>query len=189
MTPEDEIDWEQLSKRLTLYAWRRLKRVGMPDQELAQDIAFEAIRRYFDEEYLDWDPDSYPTRLEYFGSVINGIVRNRVRRAQRRNVEPADLTEPVMERRMPSPAPDPERCVVQTQWAEQVIAELRRQLDDDPHLLRLLELMLDGVERPAEQAEVLSVPVRDIYNANRRLKRYYAVVRAHFAPDASSAQG
>ena len=51
----DEVDWGVVAMRLTVYAYRRLKRIGVDDASLAEDYASEAIRRHFDETYADWN--------------------------------------------------------------------------------------------------------------------------------------
>ena len=47
----------------------------------------------------------------------------------------------------------------------------------DATLDALLDVMLDGIDKPAEQARALEVPVHEIYKANRRLKRHFVAVR------------
>jgi len=42
---------------------------------------------------------------------------------------------------------------------------------DDDILIKVLEAMMDGAEKSAEIAEATGIPIKDVYNATKRLDR------------------
>lgn len=52
---------------------------------------------------------------------------------------------------------------------------------DDKVLLGVLEAMLDGAETPAEISQAKGIPVKDVYNATKRLDRKLETVRIRIA--------
>lgn len=173
---EEEIDWSEVAKRLTLYAWRRLERLGMGRCDLAEDFAFEAIRRHLDEQYVDWDRERYPTLLEFLGSQVNGLIRNHLRKFSTNREVSGELDSYTIQQRMRT-APSQHRMIEKREETARVIGILRERVSQDATLGALLDVMLDGIDKPAEQAQALSLPVAEIYKANRRLKRHFSAVR------------
>lgn len=184
-TPEGEVDWPRLAKRLVLYTWRRLERLGIHQRELAEDLAFEAIRRHLDEEYARWDRQRYPRAIDHLGSLVNGLIRNHLTRQStaREHLTPPDLLEGAHQ---DAHASHEARLITQD-WARHVLEELRAHIGQDALAQELVELMLEGVDSPREQAAALGADVQQIYNARRRLKRHHARVRRHLEEHSAAA--
>lgn len=178
MEDSGEVEWGQVAMRLTVYAHRRLRRIGVEDASLAEDYASEAIRRHFDEAYADWSGED--PLLHHLGSVVNGLVSNlRRKRARRPTHHELD------ERRAPEDARlGPEHRVETRELARIALAALRARLDGDDVAEGVVEQLLVGEDRPRAIARALELDVREVYNANRRLKKHYAAVREELSADA-----
>lgn len=168
-TMDVEVDWKKTYKRLTLYAYHRLGRVGMSDMELAEDLAQEAVCRLYDPEYADWDSEREPVLLRFLGSTINGMVSNRRRKATRRgDVLLGSL--PCDGENIPRFELSTEERLILRDEVACAVAELRERLAGDELALQVLKnSLLDG-DRPQEQAIALGVDVMKVYRARRRLR-------------------
>ncbi len=56
---------------------------------------------------------------------------------------------------------------------------------DDPVLMSVLEAMMDGYEKSAEISEHKGIPVKEIYNAAKRMDRKLEMVRRRLAEEQS----
>ncbi len=177
----EEVDWGVVAMRLTVYAYRRLKRIGVDDASLAEDYASEAIRRHFDDTYADWNGED--PLLHHLGSVVNGLVSN-LRRKRARRPTHHELDE---RRAMdgPNQDEDPEEQAGRKELAELALEALRERLDGDDVAYGVIEQLLVGEDRPRAIAAALELDVREVYNANRRLKKHYAAVRAELDAQAA----
>ena len=174
--PEHSPPWGEVYKRLTLYAFRRLERIGMACPVLAQDLASEAIRRHLDPGYADWDREAYPALLLWLGSVVNGMVRNHMRKQAYQRERLSQHAHHVARDHAPPAALQLES----REEMRQLLDILRERIVHDPLLIDVVEAWLEGVDQPAEIALALGCPVQDIYNANRRLRRHAESLRAVF---------
>lgn len=165
-----QVDWADVSRRLSLFASRRLGRFGSAAE--AEEIAQEAIRRFLDPDYASWDQAKEPSLLRHLGSIVNGLVRNRSRRAKRRGA--SIQLEEEMHR---SAEPLPDRRAAATMLASRGMALLRTRLANDDLCRQLLDLQIDGVTKASEQAATLGLEINDVYNARRRLAGHVATVR------------
>ena len=71
-------------------------------------------------------------------------------------------------------ARDPAMELLQQEKArheERVLGLLLEASDDDPLVLRIIQTMQDGHEKPGDIATVLGIDVSDVYNAIKRLER------------------
>jgi len=170
-------DWVVITKRIVLFAHRRL---GCRSIEMARDVAQEALTRVWDPEYADWDPSKEPSLVRHLGSVVNGIIRN-LNVSQRERVErphsPDALEQAVDEGGKPtadggSPSARIDACKILDRFLERTA--------EDKLASGIILLMADGVDKPSEQAVSLGVPVKDVYNARRRLNEHVGPVRAEF---------
>lgn len=161
------IDWEAITRRLVLYA--------MHDHHLpladAEQIAQEAIYRYFGGDAERYDAERHGTVLRFLRGIVNGLVSN-VRRHEAHGrawtVESATWIES---------APTPEEHAILIEHGRQALARLRRRTKRDPIVWRLVEaIVLEGVCGPTAQAEHLGVRVEDIYEAWRRLKEHLQAI-------------
>lgn len=169
-------DWPAITKRLVLFAHRRL---GGRSLETAREVVQEALARIWDPAYADWDPIAQPNLIRHLGSVVNGIVRNLNASARERSVvgRPSEVLDRLAERG--AGAIDGRRVDGQID-ARKVIDRLLERTSADELVTDVVLLMSDGVDRPGEQAAKLERPIGDVYNARRRLKDHMSAVRAEF---------
>src|SRR5688572_17081193 len=76
-------DWREVARRLTLFAFRRLGSGAQRSD--AEELAQEALRRFLDPNYAGWDVAVEPDLLRHLGSIVNGLISNRVKREKRRH--------------------------------------------------------------------------------------------------------
>ena len=172
MKQQQDPDWQAIYKRLTLYAHQRLAYFRIVDVELAQDLAAEAIKRHFDDDYAQWDPQK-ETLLQFLGSLLNGLLSNWMRKRshvllERDSTGKHDGVEPAL------PA---DEQLHRQRLLNQIVDELREHIQGDETMEAMLTLWLDGVDRPTDIAQRLNTSVEEIYNANRRFKQVYGVIR------------
>jgi hypothetical protein len=72
------------------------------------------------------------------------------------------------ERPIPVAAPDPEQRILGEE-RKQAVAELLTTFERDPVVQQVIECMLDGIMKPREIAAHLSMPVMQVYAAQRKL--------------------
>lgn len=166
---------QELILRLTHYAQARVRYVTrwLPAQRLAggvegKDLAMEAITRVL-QGTRRWDPDAEPDLLAYLKSVVKSILHDRVTKTQREAIAPDPNDAPPLVDHVPTPCPGPEENVVA---AEEVAATNRmlEALDKEEDQLVFLSI-LDGTEKPADIAQALNRPVRDIYRIKQKIMR------------------
>lgn len=183
MDPRTLFDWPDLYKRLTLFAYHRLDSREPERAARAQDLAAEAISRFFDDSYAGWDPKVHPSLIVYLGSVINGLLINERRLQQRHQAATPEL-ERLSAR---DPVKTPEQQALRREQLQLALTSLRARLKDDPLSAAILESWLvRGLERPQELAQALDVTIDQIRNANRRLKNHIELVRDELSPTLSS---
>lgn len=181
MDEHTQIDWASICKRLTVYTYHRLERYGLAYTELAEDIAFEAMRRMFDDAYADIDGHDTKTILFHLGSVVNGIVNNhRRKQATSQEVLHKRDTCSTSSTYIQDPLPNPEVTASKRQYAQHVLHALRARIAHDPVCSALITHTLDGIEKPRDQAMLMGITIHEVYNANRRLKQHYAALRLQF---------
>lgn len=167
-------DWSAITMKLVAFAHRRLGRRSL---ETAKEVAQEALTRIWDPKYKDWDPHVEPSLLKHLGSVVNGIVRN-MHTAP--GVRAEVLQDPVVLVQTAEPGASDGRGVDGKLDAGKFLDRLLEKAVDDELVTEVIFLMSDSVDRPKEQAEKLNRPVREIYNANRRLVDYRSAVSKAF---------
>lgn len=64
-----------------------------------------------------------------------------------------------------------------TLHVEEKVSAAFQAVDGEPELEEVLEAMLDGYVKPRNLAEKLGVPVTDIYNRMKRLRRRASAIR------------
>ncbi|MFT3693985.1 MAG: hypothetical protein QM831_12650 [Kofleriaceae bacterium] len=161
-------DWGNVSRRLTLYAKRRMGAATMTE---AEDVAAEAIRQVLDPMYRAWDPQR-ETLLWHLQSNVNGIVANRSRKKSRTQERLHDFQErpDVLG---PTVAVDDE--------PDDSLLTLHAYAEDrgDQLACDIITQALQGVVSPKEVALSLGVPPQKVYDARQRLKRYGLALRGH----------
>jgi DNA-directed RNA polymerase specialized sigma24 family protein len=161
------VDWNKRFQRLVVYARRRLGS-NVPLEE-AEDVAGEAIRRFLDPHYAGWDPEREPSLERHLGSIVNGLLRNRIRAKATTAEVGHDFTSSPIMAVVSSPVPDPEARSTDSSLARRAFKLLEDELKGDEHAENVLLLECDGISEPKEQAEALGLPIGTVYKARFRL--------------------
>lgn len=166
----EAIDWGDVAVRLAAYLAMRLGRRASPAD--VEELASETLCRVFDGEYKDWDPEREPNPFRFCLSVANGLARNFVRRAYRsREVAVPDKLEAV------SPGGEPADSSVAARDDARAMELLRRRVEDDEMICRILDLYAEGVEKTRHIAEALGASRSEVHNAKRRLLNHVERVK------------
>ena len=166
-----EHDWSDISRRLTLFVYGRLGRGrSMHD---AEEIAQEAVRRFLDPNYAQWDQGREPSLVRHLGSIANGVLSDRRQRKSSSNEELRDVADMAEV----DASEDVETRVASAEVAARSLAALRERLAKDRVALDILELIIRGVDEPREQARQLSLAPREVYNARRRIALHRDAIR------------
>lgn len=172
----ESVDWDGTFKRLTVHAMRRLRRMGLSRIcNEAEDFAQEALTRFLDPTYGDWDGEK--PLLEHLGSIVNGLIANRLR-------VKSTSAEVLRERSSPKDKPlfatlpdSPELVTIESHEAEQVLTKTLERAAEDKVVEDLLMLACDGVCDAKSQANRLGIPVSRVYEGRRRLTKHILEVR------------
>jgi len=184
--PLDDIDWSRSSKRLTAFAHWRLGSRGT--WEDAEDLANEAITRVFSPDYKAWDPATEPDLLRHLGSVVNGLISNRSRTARE------ELAGDALGEDGAAPRREVHRTEGGASWADgrifatEILERVATAVEGDKLVSKVFWLEVEGVAEPKDQASRLSRPIRDIYNARRRLEAKLAIVNEELQKEARDAE-
>ena len=160
-------DWTAITRRLVLLAVHR-HRLSLED---AEQIAQDAVCRFFDAEYVRYEPDTHGDVARFLGSIVNGLVVNHRRHDAHGTawlVGSAGLVDT---------QPSPEEHAMLAEHGRHALAKLRRRTKRDVLVMRLVEAILfDGIHGPTEQAKHLGVRIKDIYEAWRRLREHLEAI-------------
>lgn len=164
-----KIDWSDISQRLTLFAkWRLGSDLSFG---VAEELAQEAIRQFFDPHYLNWDREANPDLKKHLGSIVNGLIRN----YHRKKRPTLGLTENLPQ--VGSQGQSPDSMAINKDLAHKIIDVLITRIDNDPRAVDSLYLFLEGCDQARDQAERLKCNVKDIYNARRRLDGHFRAIQ------------
>jgi hypothetical protein len=183
-------EWVVVVKRLThhaawqinRHAWRglRLDQGGsVPGGVDPADLASEAITDVINGT-RNWNQESDPDFLDYLRSVVDSkvshLVRRRENRVSRRMAPPDDTDEPGFD--APGPDLDPlilyieqESIEERQKFLDRRRDEIRQQIAGDKLAEGILNCLAEGYTKPADMAVLLGVEVKEINNAQKRLRR------------------
>jgi hypothetical protein len=189
--------WAAIYPRVLLYAAKRAGR------DRAEDIAQGAIKRVW--EAGTWDIDDAQSTILSVGSAVNSLASH-ARRKEKKKTEMLeyantqdDATEGgggdrgddrtgLLEDAAGSGPTAEEVAVARAKHAYglRLLEEARKHLDEDDRLgHRLLDALADGDVMDAEElAEGGDAPIRDVYNARKRVKRALEAAR-ELIPDSA----
>lgn len=181
----ERIDWPSISKRLTRFAYTRIRGSSWDD---AEDLAQQAIEQMLDGEHAEWDQEKHPDPLDHLTGIVRGLVANRWRKLARQKTEPlhkepaGDASEQNEDDAdghadCASPAVGPERALSGREIARQVVTALGSALAGDVEALALLECMKGGVDSPSEQRAATGLDASTLKNARKRLSRKVNEIR------------
>lgn len=195
-----ELEWYALSVSRNL-RWRTKNVVELPGGETVDSIVSKAIEKLFRGD-RDWDPEVEPDIRNYLKGVIDSLLNHLADSLENTLITPVPTPDsedaPAWESGSTKrdPAADwlvprqrsPEAALLERERAaleDRVLELLIDECADDKTLLGVLEAMLDGVETPGEIAKVKSIPVKDVYNATKRLDRKLETIRARIASESN----
>jgi hypothetical protein len=157
----EEKEWPRLTRELTQYVHRRLRK----SYALAEEVAQASIAQLFDPRYIRWDPDKETLKVHLM-NVAKGRLKNlRKLRGQRQE----QLTECDELSEMHFHRDDPDSMYLAKELRENAFASLRQALAHDEIGGAVLELLDDGIDQPIAQAEALKVDIVVVRNARRRI--------------------
>ena len=183
----DKLDWADIFRRLTLFAFRRRQLRGVAGSLAdAEDLAAEAIRRLIDSDFAEWDREREPDLLRHLGSIVNGLLSNEMR-AARTKVENS-LSDPAVSRSAEQ-TPAPENGSDDSDESRRVLSLLEARIAGDELAKKILVLEEQGITKAAAQAAHLKKSTAIVYKARRRLARHRKAVERELAAENSHTNG
>lgn len=184
--------WEEITARLTYYALRESKRLywqgilngAFPGGLESKDIVAIAIEKVLKGE-RNWNPDTHPNLLYYLKGVIDSDLNhlaeseeNRVLRSESVLSDAVDCNEDAPKTgyfdKLATSMPHPEEVFIQKELekkSDEFLWGLYDFLNDTPVLQKIVECIIDGIDKPSDIAGTLGMPVKDIYNLKKKLQR------------------
>ena len=176
--PFDGVDWEDIHKRLLAVAVRVSMLLSTPDKVLAgtgvsaEDLVNDTIAKALGGDEIRYQA----SRGKLFSLLKTAMYRDfldlRKKRSHQRTTQ-MDFTshEAGSDRRLR------DRASEERSDAQFLLQDVRRLVQDDPKLIKYIDAVELGCEKPAEIAGVCLVDVTDIYSRRRKLK---VKLTAHF---------
>lgn len=167
-------DWNDLYLRLYTFAKRRTQ-----STDDARDLAQSAITRLFAFD-SKWDPQKQPDVFSFLTSVVNSLAYNARKNAASRNLSIDDgAAGQEMAARLADPNLTPEDAQSIHDIYARRLERLRARLADDPDAARLLELTLEGADKPAELKRVTGMSDDKLQAVRKRMQRAALHVARH----------
>lgn len=187
----DEQDWNSIGKHLVGFAvhrarnyhWRRGGPWELAAGETVEDIVQEVILKTI-EGKRNWDPDKGPL-VPWLRDQVKSEVDHLCNSWAHQHEEPVpqsedgeDLTDVVDDSACgeqtagPRPSRNPEEIVLTREEIERRADALFRAADGDAELEEVLEAVANCDPKPRYLAVEIGVPVDDIYNRMKRLRRH-----------------
>ncbi len=204
-------EWRNIAVDLTRHAlsvsrrlrWRTRNVRDLPGGETVESIPSKAIEKLFSGE-RDWDPENEPDITKYLMSVIDSLLNHLAESHENTLMtippEPDSIDGPAWESGSSKrdPASDwlvpatrsPENLLIeqeQTSLEDRALELLMDECGGDEVLMKVLENMMDGYKTSAEISEAMGIPVKDVYNATKRLDRKLESVRKCIADEQNAA--
>lgn len=177
--------WTELVERLTLHASCKLLRLywrgilgsrggAVPGGVEPADLAAAAIVDVLDGTRA-WDPEAHPDLLKFLRGVVDSKVShlvNEVENRKSRRLAPPDAGEEGSSAHgVAGREPDPTVLVQDRQAAERFRSLVFKALEGDHLAYEVFECLDAEYTKPSEIADLLGVPVSDVNNAQKRLRR------------------
>ncbi|NMA26133.1 MAG: hypothetical protein GX934_00010 [Burkholderiales bacterium] len=194
-------DWNFLSVKLERYALMKVQRLAwvtgggdnpnLPKGLSAEDLAVEAITRVL-EGKRSWNPDKEPDLFKFLCDVVDSLVSHLVNSEEHRERKNQvngdflhdypDCGDPgdgrggrgrVSDFKVAEPG-----CEGGASPAERFFCLAIEALSDDQALCRVFELCYDGMDRAADIASSLAIPVGQVYRLKEKMRRRLAQIQA-----------
>ena len=177
-----EQDWQRLLNRLTVHAQRQYMRLGWfsngryrsPQGQGPEDVAAEAItrtiegRRTYDEKKC---PDFYYFLKRCVDSIISHLIDSK--EAEKRKSMPSIVTDEgeIEEIEPEGREAGPLEICIKKDLVEKIKSILQETFVQDEVVCGMLDCLDAGIDKPSEMAEYLEVSVKEVNNAQKRLRR------------------
>lgn len=180
--------WDEKIPRLLMHAslkaknkrWRTVFDGQLPDGKEIQDIVYQAIEKVLSGE-RKWNPKEQPDLFHYLQGIIDSDLSHLARSLENRVL----MSEADVDCRsgednaswldtLPSPALDPELLQIAKEddaRGEAFFYNFYVFLDGKPVLQGMIECIEEGIDKSADMAKKLGIPVNEIYNASKQLRR------------------
>jgi hypothetical protein len=175
-------EWTELVERLTHHAacklarltWRglKLKRGGaVPGGVCPADLAAEAITDCI-EGKRQWNQEAEPDFLSFLRSVVDSKVSHLAELLENRFTRRiAESKEGLPAYEVPDRAPDPAKVCLDKDALEKLRAAILKEIEGDTLVEGIFECLESEITKPADIAVVLGVDVKEVNNAQKRLRR------------------
>lgn len=173
-----EADWGMVRRQLLIYAtwqarnyrWCRGRDGELAEGKTIEDVVQEIIEKAFSG-IRRWDPDKgelLPWLQTQSRSIIDALAKSA---SHRREVSILEMENLILVQ-----SPDPLEIMIEKEAKIQIrqqVDTLFLAVDGEPKLRDVLECIMNNCEPKARYlADELGVPVEDIYNRLRRLRRF-----------------
>lgn len=190
-------DWDYLSVKLLRYALMKVRRLGwatgsgenpnLPNGMSAEDLACQAITRVF-EGTRSWNPDKEPDLFKFLCDVVDSLVSHLVNseeHKERKNQVNGDFLHDYPDHGDPGDGRGGRGLVSDFQVAEpghdggaspaeRFLYLAIEALSDDPDLFKVFELCYDGMDKAADIARSMGIPVDQVYRLKEKMRRRLA---------------
>ena len=177
-----EQDWQSLLNRLTVHAQRQYVKLGWFSNgryrshqgQGPEDIAAEAItrtiegKRTYDEKKC---PDFYYFLKRCVDSIISHLIDSK--EAEKRKSMPFIVTDEgeIEEIEPEDREAGPLEICIKKDLVEKIKSILQERFVQDEVVCGMLDCLDAGIDKPSEMAEYLEVSVKEVNNAQKRLRR------------------
>ncbi|MDD5286787.1 MAG: hypothetical protein PHD54_13105 [Desulfuromonadaceae bacterium] len=178
-----KLEAHALNKSRRLF-WRSIYGGHLPGGKEVVDLVQQSIEKVLYDQ-RKWDPDANPDLFIYLKGIVDSDINhladsedNKLTRSETKLVSGADCegdeTEISFFDLKPSDLPSPVEILLQEEeedLAYKFFWGFHESLSDKPRLQKIVECILDDVDKPADIAQKLGEHVNDIYNARKQLQR------------------
>jgi hypothetical protein len=167
----DRVDWREMRRRLENFA-----RALGASSSAADDAVHTAVKQLY-AGATDWHPAAHPDVTRHLMRAVRQTLSNARQSALvRREVPSEDLDEEA--------APASDRAAREREArASAAVVRLRTAVASDPLALAVVELVAEGVDKPAAQAARLGRPRGEIYDARDRIAYHLRRIAERDAQD------
>lgn len=184
-----EDQWRKILNRLTIYAQRKFVRLGWenkdgyrtPCGQGPEDIASEAIKRTIESKRV-YNAQKYPDFEKFLRACVDSIIYNLInsREFKKKKAMPCFVTDEgetvVMETEDREADPlqisiEKEQIDIDKNVVQKVESILEKNFAEDKIIIGIVECYKAGIYKRSELAEYLEVEVKEIDNAQKRLRR------------------
>jgi len=177
LTRIKEADWASIAPRLLRYVKNRIGDSVLPTGLTAEDVVQKAIERLFSPKGRQWNPEKQPDLYLYMRSVLQSMLSSK----GLYGLKDDEVTEFIEEDRDIHLTRDGVKtgdCGERINALDRAGAFrlLEEEVRGDKELEDLLVAIHMGCTMPADMSELSGIPVRKIYELQRKLGRHAAKV-------------